>query len=166
MEDTDFNLRTNDSSGVIVRCMRYVAYKKVLKEGGVVPEGVPPRIQEPDTLKVPPEAAENEQLKKEVKEYKELLEDSNLRLEEVTKQNELERKQREEAEQREVRLRKSHEKEVAFLRKELARSLALQNKSEPGLATASGASRGSVNRKRLLKEDINTKGRKARNTNN
>ena len=46
MEDTDFNLRTNDSSGVIVRCMRYVAYKKVLNEGGVVPEGVPPHIQE------------------------------------------------------------------------------------------------------------------------
>jgi len=169
MEDTDFNLRTNDSSGVIVRCMRYVAYKKVLNEGGVVPEGVPPHIQEPDTLKVSPEAAENEQLKKEVKEYKELLQDSNLRLEEVTKQNELERKQRELAEQREDRLRKSHEKEVAQW-KELARSLTLQNRPEPAPSTSSGASKGSpaisVNRKRSLKEDINTKGRKARKTNN
>ena len=46
MEDTDFNLRTNLASGVIVKCMRYVVNKKVLKKGGVVPVDVPPHVQE------------------------------------------------------------------------------------------------------------------------
>ena len=108
------------------------------------------------------------------------MQESNKRLEAETKQKELERKLREKAEQREVRLRKSHQKEVAFLRKELAR--ALENKSEPGPVTSSGASgsisRGSplespdfsVNQKRSFKEDKSTKEierrGKARKTNN
>ena len=66
---------------------------------------------------------------------------------------------------------------MALLRKELARLSALQNKTEPGLSTSpaasSSTSRGSpaisVNRKRSLREDINTKEtereRKARKTN-
>ena len=165
MEDTDFNLRTDASSGVIVRCMRYVAYKKLLKEGGVVPQGVPPRVQElidnnPLWVDNVSPTTEHEELKKEVDKYKELLQESNLRLE-------VERKQKEEA-----------EKKVAFLWKELNRVSALQSKTEPLPSTSSGASgstsRGSpaisVNRKRSLKEDKNTKEierrGKARKTNN
>ena len=42
----DFNLRTNISSSVIVKCIRYVANKKTLKKGGVVPVDVLPHVQE------------------------------------------------------------------------------------------------------------------------
>ena len=50
MEDIDFNWKTNDLSdkdsndGVIVKCMRYVASKKKISGGGVVPREIPEDI--------------------------------------------------------------------------------------------------------------------------
>ena len=50
MEDIDFNLRTDELSskhkdqGVIVKCLRYVAFKKRIREGGVVPCDVPDEV--------------------------------------------------------------------------------------------------------------------------
>ena len=47
MEDIDFNMKTNDLSsrdpyeGVIVKCLRFVAFKEKLQEGGVVPRDCP-----------------------------------------------------------------------------------------------------------------------------
>ena len=47
MEDIDFNMRTdqlssrNTNEGVIVKCLRFVAFKKKLRGGGVVPCDVP-----------------------------------------------------------------------------------------------------------------------------
>ena len=52
MEDIDFNWKTNALSdknpeqGVIVKCMRYVAYKKRMTMGGVVPSEVPIDLDE------------------------------------------------------------------------------------------------------------------------
>ena len=50
MEDIDFNWKTNDlaspynENGLIVKCLRYVATKKKIKEGGVVPKNIPADI--------------------------------------------------------------------------------------------------------------------------
>ena len=52
MEDIDFNLRTNKLSsknpdeGVIVKCLRFVACKKKLREGGVLPCDVPEDVMQ------------------------------------------------------------------------------------------------------------------------
>ena len=51
MEDIDFNWTNNDlshqdsNSWVIVKCMRYVASKKKINGGGVVPENIPEEIK-------------------------------------------------------------------------------------------------------------------------
>ena len=52
MEDVDFNMRTDDLSsrdpdeGVIVKCLRFVACKKKLREGGIVPKDVPDDVMQ------------------------------------------------------------------------------------------------------------------------
>ena len=45
MEDTDFNNKTHASSGVIVKCMRYISTKKFMNTGGVVPTEVPDHVR-------------------------------------------------------------------------------------------------------------------------
>ena len=50
MEDIDFNNRTHNLSsrdrdeGVIAKCLRFVACKKKLREGGVVPRDYPEEV--------------------------------------------------------------------------------------------------------------------------
>ena len=52
MEDIDFNLKTNEqwalnrNQGVIVKFQRFIASKKAIKSGGVVPYDIPPHLME------------------------------------------------------------------------------------------------------------------------